>query len=374
MPYRSPSPPEPEPPDPAVDAYGRRAAADRRRLVRGVVFVGLLLALVGGAVGALRVARERRLVARWREVLECLDDGADGDQRRIRARQLAAIGNAEIWPSRCERPLRALAAAADDVDHRVLASSARELALLLGRDDPDDADLVPPMSRLIDDALGIGLLPLRWQGTEPAVPLLSELAALPPSVTPDGSPVCVVAEDGRGIACGVGDAWRARTTTDTRLWSLGRDLHLVPGTTPRKANDCANVTTLVTLADGSVALWSCDAQGTFHTEEAGVVPSPRVLVVGNLGTKVVLVWVQSGGVGGIRMRTAERGPLTHAETRVIVDERAPGADPVGELKWFEGNGYGLLVLMSATGRAHVLRVDANGTVSNITVSSDIHPL
>jgi hypothetical protein len=133
------SEPEPEGPDPAVVAYTTRAEAQRRRAFRRVVGLGILLVLTAGILLALPAIRERRMRAEWREVLTCFDDGSVGFQARVRARQLASIGGVSdsrsAWPSRCSAPLRTFAVAADDANHRVLASSANNLAVVAARAD-----------------------------------------------------------------------------------------------------------------------------------------------------------------------------------------------------------------------------------------------
>jgi hypothetical protein len=221
---------------------------------------------------------------------------------------------------------------------------------------------------LIDDARRVDLTPTdsaHVTVSQPAVPLLSSLSALPSVQHPAGWLSCIFAEDGRSVACAVDPSW---SQTSVRLPSghtvglAGRALDEVTG----DRNDCGHALSVATLEDGDLGVYTCD-KDTFYTERAGVGPRPpsEFLAVARLGTKLVVVWAPRGEVGGVRMRFAEKHALALARTRVILDDQGSA---VADLRLFGGNDRALLLLTTVAGDVFALRLDANGEVSPVTAS------
>lgn len=364
MPYRTRIEPEPELPDPAVEAYARRVAADRRRAGYRVVEVGVLVtfatgALVAASMFVLGTVPERRMTARWRDALGCFDDGHEVLRERVRARQLAAIGEDSAWPSRCRDPLFSLSLAAAAAGHDAIAQSAEHLARVSARADLENEDLVVPAAILMNDGARAGLRaidPVQKSPSHGYPPLLSDLLAsagwTPPPYWPDQIDYdrCLLDDEGHHLTCGVPLGQPALTHSDRSLQ-------------------------IQDLPDGKLGLRSCDNSWTPCPIEPLDIGHPPIASVAWLGTKLVLMWAPMGTVGGIRMRIAERGMLANGRTRVILDDRIPG-DAISAIQLRSlvliGRGeYVLLLLKTADGRdkrSLALRLDVSGELSTVSVS------
>lgn len=367
-PYRTPNEPKPLPPDPDIARYAVLAKKHRRRIGAIALGCGLALALAVGALVLLRALRARQMTERWRDVLACVDDATDGFEERIRVRQLAVIGgerhSASAWPARCTEPLERFAHAADDAGQRPLAASANELATFASWGYLANESLSAPVSRLVHDARGIGLGPLAHgsAATEPARILrVDALDAL----KRDGS--CVFADDGKTATCGMPSRQLDARVFGRELRFESSERNAPPLAPPQIDLAGAQPISVLELRDIS-GVYACDP--TCFMEDAGIGPMPRLVTGARLGNELVIVWIDKGPVGGVRMRIGERGNLVNGRTRVIFDDRAPNGfttRPLENVRLVGRPDHALLFFVS-NGEVLVARIDEAGNVARIPIA------
>lgn len=131
--YREPSPPEPEPEDTFVLAYGQGVRALRARLLKRTLAGFVAVAVVAGLAGSVHVSRRARLATAWSEAAACLDpgieEGAAAVRRRARDRQLAVAPPLErwSWPRSCWSTVAKLEDRARAADEPAVAHEASVL-------------------------------------------------------------------------------------------------------------------------------------------------------------------------------------------------------------------------------------------------------
>lgn len=376
--YRAPSVLQPLPPDPDLELYAAIARKQRRRAFGAVIAIASVAAAIVVAIIVARALRERRLAHRWRDALECFDSAElDGLDARIRARELRAVdeGGERSWPVRCAGALRDVVHAADAAGDRALTSAASEVAEIAERWDRKHEDLVFPAWKMAEAGRQSGLVPVRMEDAPPAptrLPRVNELETL----KTDGE--CTFADDGRSATCGrsgprpfdpltIGDARIRRF--DAESWYGSAALR-----PPRSDHDDA-------FGSDGLVIESCDAHGCIE-EAAGIGDRPAVIVTGRLATKVVVVWIDAGAVGGVRMRIAKPGGLAASKTRIIFDDWRPwprAADdgprprgfattPIRRLHVIERAGFALVFFEAQN--VFVARIDDEGNVTSVPVNSD----